>query len=1112
MLTLAGTAGLTVSGNGTGTVTVTGSLANINTALNGLVFAPTGNFNGAANITVATSDLGNTGSGGALTDSDSVAITVNAVNDAPVNTVPAAQTMSEDGTLTFSAANGNAISIADVDAGSSNVQVTLTATNGVLTLAGTAGLTVSGNGTGTVTVTGSQANINTALNGLLFAPTGNFNGAANITVATSDLGNTGSGGALTDSDSVAITVNAVNDAPVNTVPSAQTMSEDGSLTFSTANGNAISIADVDAGSSNVQVTLTATYGVLTLAGTAGLTVSGNGTGTVTVTGSLANINTALNGLTYAPGNFNGSATLTVTTSDLGNTGSGGARTDVDTVAIAVGSINDAPAGTNTAVTTNEDTTYTFATANFGFTDPNDSPANSLLAVEMTTLPTAGQLLLNGVAVTAGQFVSASAIAAGQLTFQPAANAPAGSASGSGYSTFTFQVQDNGGTASGGINLDPTPNTLTINVTPVADAPTLTITQPPSGTVFNSGFEGSTGFPTSAGDGGSGFWFTTDAAIEVWQNGQDANISAAVGTTFIELNRTTQSFPSAGEIYHDIATTAGQVYTVTFQALGRPTYGIANTAFEVRVDGTTLAGIAQDATVYTNSTGNWQSYTVTFVGTGGTMRLEFITTQTTVDPNGRGSYLDDITLSQQSGFAANQPINLAGVIAASLVDTDGSETLSIQISGVPAGATLSAGTNLGGGVWSLTAAQLAGLTMTPPTDFTGTINLGITATATETANGSVASTSSTLTLNILANGSNLNGGIGSNSLTGGAGNDTIAGGTGNDTITGGASVDSMIGGTGNDVFFVDNIGDVIVENSGEGTDGVQSSVTYTLGANVENLTLTGSSAIDGTGNTLDNTIAGNSAANHLYGGAGNDTLTGGTGADTLEGGSGNDTFIIDNAGDIITELAGGGTDAVQSSVSFTLSAEVENLTLTGTSGISGTGNVLANVILGNTGANTLDGGNGADTLDGSTGNDIIQGGAGNDVINSSGAGGNDTITGGAGDDSISTSSGNDRVVYLSMASVLDTAANGTDTITGFDANASGGQDTIDLTALFNSLGSAFDTNAERQAAVQWTNVSGSTYNLQLNLDGAAGFEYTIATVTVIAGGTPDETADLTLGGT
>src|SRR6185295_2664883 len=128
---------------------------------------------------------------------------------------------------TFSSANGNAISIADVDAGGSNVQVTLAATNGVLTLAGTAGLTVSGNGTGTVTVTGTLTNINTAINGLVFQPTGNFSGSANLTVTTNDQGNTGSDGALGDVDTVAITVNAVNDAPVNTVPVAQSMSEDG---------------------------------------------------------------------------------------------------------------------------------------------------------------------------------------------------------------------------------------------------------------------------------------------------------------------------------------------------------------------------------------------------------------------------------------------------------------------------------------------------------------------------------------------------------------------------------------------------------------------------------------------------------------------------------------------------------------------------------------------------------------------------------------------------------------------------------------------------------------------------------------------------------------------
>jgi hypothetical protein len=161
-----------------------------------------------------------------------------------------------------------AIAISDVDAGGATVQVTLTATDGTLTLAGTAGLSfTSGDGTAdaTMTFTGTIANINTALNGMSYAPVVDFNGGASVTIVTDDLGNSGAGGAQTDTDSVAVTVTAVNDAPVNTVPGAQTIAEDSPLTFTGA--TAISISDVDAGSAAVQVTLTATNGTLTLSGT-----------------------------------------------------------------------------------------------------------------------------------------------------------------------------------------------------------------------------------------------------------------------------------------------------------------------------------------------------------------------------------------------------------------------------------------------------------------------------------------------------------------------------------------------------------------------------------------------------------------------------------------------------------------------------------------------------------------------------------------------------------------------------------------------------------------------------------------------------------------------------
>ena len=133
--------------------------------------------------------------------------------------------------------------------------------------------------------------------------------------------------------------------------------------------------------------------------------------------------------------------------------------------ITVTSVNDAPGGTNNTVTTLEDTQYTFAAVDFGFTDPNDSPANNLTAVKISTIPGAGTLALSGVAVTAGQTVSVANIAAGNLKFTPAANA-----NGAAYAAFTFQVQDDGGTANGGVDLDQSPNTMTVNVTAVNDAP------------------------------------------------------------------------------------------------------------------------------------------------------------------------------------------------------------------------------------------------------------------------------------------------------------------------------------------------------------------------------------------------------------------------------------------------------------------------------------------------------------------------------------------------------------------------------------------------------------------------------------------------------------------
>ena len=210
---------------------------------------------------------------------------------------------------------------------------------------------------------------------------------------------------------------------------------------------------------------------------------------------------------------------------------------------------------------------------------------------------------------------------------------------------------------------------------------------------------------------------------------------------------------------------------------------------------------------------------------------------------------------------------------------------------------------------------------------------------------------------------------------------------NNVIVGNAALNVMAGGAGDDIYFVDNGGDTVIELAGEGTDIVLSSVSYTLGANIEYLILMGASAINGTGNAQNNIIVGNTAAN------------------VLTGGGGDDVFVVDQAGDSVIELPGGGTDMVQSSVSWVLGANLEYLLLLEGAAIDGTGNAEHNLLIGNSMANVLSGGDGNDTLIGGGGNDILTGGAGDDtfLFNTAPETGNvDTITDFAAGDFISLS--------------------------------------------------------------------------------------------------------------
>jgi Ca2+-binding RTX toxin-like protein len=250
------------------------------------------------------------------------------------------------------------------------------------------------------------------------------------------------------------------------------------------------------------------------------------------------------------------------------------------------------------------------------------------------------------------------------------------------------------------------------------------------------------------------------------------------------------------------------------------------------------------------------------------------------------------------------------------------------------------------------------------------------------------TSGADTLLGLAGDDRLFGLAGDDLLQGDQGRDRLEGGDGNDRLDGGSGADRMLGGQGNDTYVVDNGGDRIVEEASQGIDTVESFITYTLGANLENLTLVGTRSVDGTGNRYNNIIIGNIGNNvlrglagndRLDGNAGDDTLNGGPGDDYMIGGTGNDTYVVNSIGDRVYEAPDqGNSDTVTSSIDFTLPDNFENLTLLGQA-TTGIGNSLPNTMVGNAASNILRGQGGADDLNGGGGNDTLIGGGDVDLF-------------------------------------------------------------------------------------------------------------------------------------
>jgi len=368
-------------------------------------------------------------------------------------------------------------------------------------------------------------------------------------------------------------------------------------------------------------------------------------------------------------------------------------------------------------------------------------------------------------------------------------------------------------------------------------------------------------------------------------------------------------------------------------------------------------------------------------------------------------------------------------------------------------------------------------------------------------------------------------------------DTLVGSSGNDTLDGGLGADTMTGGDGNDIYVVNNVLDRVVETntSTSQIDTVQASVSWTLGANLENLVLTGVSGINGTGNEQHNFITGN---------AGNNVLDGAAGADSMSGGDGNDTYYVDNADDAVIETnssaASGGIDSVHSSLAaYTLGNNVEHLYIDSTGAANGTGNALDNTLFAGAGNNVLDGREGndtvsferaasgvtvnlstsaqqntvgsgldtvklfenltgsayADTLSGNSGANVLNGGAGNDTL--VGGSGDDRLIGGAGTDNLTGGTGADTYVFDALsdmgAGALRDVINGFKSTEGDHLDFSGLDANPLTTAIdaFTFIGSnAFDP---ADATGQLRFADGILYG-SVDADAAPEFEITLVGVT------------------
>jgi len=784
--------------------------------------------------------------------STTLTITVDGANDAPTTTAAATpQNVDEDTPLVFSAANGNAITVADVD--SASVTTTLKVTQGTLTLGSVAGLIVDGDGSGTVKLIGSPAAINAALDGATYHNTPDYNGHDTLVVSTDD-------GSLTTSSSVTLNVAPVadiaadsfrtdEDKPVEIDVLANDSFESPARTITAVDGQAIALG-----------------GSVTLA---------NGHGKVELDATTGK-------LTFTP------ATDYVGAVDFNYSVSSGGTVETAPVHVDVNAVNDPPQATSNSIKGLENQAITFTWAGFNVKDV-DTAASSL-QLRIGSLPLNGMLVLLGgaTALKAGDLISKADIDAGKLKFIPAsgeAGDDSFSAPGFGnmhhsYASFDFQAYD------GALNSNVA--TMTIDIKPQAEVPQFGTTS----TWVSANDDFQDGNPAVPGQPGGLVWIgnagsrvENDAATAQWsynltQNPHTPAVPSANHVLELEADGAAKNIISS----HVQFATAGQVVEIDFDMIRRDVSGnpdFDTQSFDVYWNGQ-LVATYNEADILVNA---WKTTAIQVLSQAGDNVLSFHPHDTI---GTYGAILDNLSVSTIGDAVINSPAALPPLASlASFTDnTDHSEKHTITISDIPVGFTISDGVaghtpfTATAGHTSLTfdisnpgnTADSAGLdpttqlTLTAPADFVGTVALTATATATELSNGDTQSSSTTITETFVPDASHLIlGTLGADSRTGTNASDRIVGLDGNDTLDGGNGNDMLQGGIGNDNLIGGNGNDVL--QGGAGND----------------------------------TLNGNNGNDVLEGGKGNDTLTGGSSADVFKWSFGDQGTTAAPANDVIKDF-------------------------------------------------------------------------------------------------------------------------------------------------------------------------------------------------------------------